>query len=79
MAGTKSTRLCGVYVIYHVETEQCYVGRSSDIETRWSTHRYHLLRGIHQSRLLQTVVDREGLQVLRMWPIYLCSQAESVR
>lgn len=46
-------KVAGIYKIQRIGTDQCYVGSSSWISKRWSTHRRQLNEGSHHaSRLL---------------------------
>jgi hypothetical protein len=50
----------GIYAIRHIESGKLYVGSSSNIASRWQTHRWALGRGIHHSRHLQNAWDKYG-------------------
>lgn len=44
----------GIYIIYCTSIDGgFYIGRSSNIENRWNTHKRELNKGIHKNKLLQ--------------------------
>lgn len=51
----------GVYQIFCKETKKSYIGSSSNIEKRLQTHKQHLEKGCHNSRILQKEYDKYGL------------------
>ena len=57
----------GIYCIENIQTEQKYIGKSVNIETRLKRHRYQLIIGKHHNQYLQRVVDKHGLDSLKMY------------
>jgi hypothetical protein len=54
------SRKCGIYAISHVNTGNCYIGSSTDIQTRYAQHSSLLRRGKHPALRLQTDWDQYG-------------------
>lgn len=44
---------CGIYYILNTVNKRVYIGRSTDICTRFNQHRYALRKGGHVNRALQ--------------------------
>lgn len=51
----------GVYQIFCTETKRSYIGSSSNVQKRLKTHKQHLEKGCHNSRILQKEYDKYGL------------------
>ena len=47
-------------MIKNILNEKIYVGKSSDIKTRWSRHKYELNKGIHVNTYLQNAWNKYG-------------------
>lgn len=52
--------ICGIYMIKNLVNEKKYIGRSTDIKTRWSNHKYELNKGIHVNSYLQNAWNKYG-------------------
>lgn len=50
----------GIYKIEHMASGDCYVGGSSNIKERWSTHRWELKQEVHGNSNLQKAWLKEG-------------------
>jgi len=53
-------KLQGVYIIRNIVNSKIYVGSSKDIEKRWLTHKWELLKHRHGNKHLQAAWDRYG-------------------
>lgn len=67
------TKYCGVYCIRHLPTGRMYIGGSTDITGRYTHHRHQLRRGIHKTRLLQTLWLKDGELSFAFETLELCS------
>lgn len=54
------TKQRGVYGIKNKINQKIYVGSAADIPTRTSNHKFHLLRGTHANRHLQSAYNHYG-------------------
>lgn len=54
------SKKCGIYAISHTYIGNCYIGSSTDIQTRFTQHRSLLHRGKHPSSRLQADWDKYG-------------------
>ena len=50
----------GIYAIYRVGTDDCYVGQSVNIRMRWNTHRQDFKKHRHASKHMQRIFDKHG-------------------
>jgi group I intron endonuclease len=50
----------GIYTITCAKTGRVYIGQSIHIQTRWTSHRWHLARGIHGNSHLQRAWAKYG-------------------
>lgn len=71
----------GVYQIIHRPTGRTYVGSSARIERRWSSHRSKMRCGTHESHLLQTLANTDGVEsfvfsILELVPAPLLKERE---
>lgn len=53
-------RVSGVYVIENTISGKRYVGSSSDVNARWSSHRSTLANGTHRNPILQRSWNKHG-------------------
>lgn len=60
MGGCVSSRDCGVYQILNTANGKSYVGRSVAIKRRWDSHRFHLRKGTHKNKHLQSSWNKYG-------------------
>jgi group I intron endonuclease len=63
--GTRENAVVGIYLIQNIETSLFYIGQSSNITARWSSHRALLNRGAnggdrHHSKMLQESWNEYG-------------------
>lgn len=54
-------RLSGIYLIKNIEEDLFYIGLSTDIFSRWSTHYTHLKINKHSSSEFQSLFNRSNL------------------
>lgn len=52
---------CGIYKIYNTVENKCYIGKSLNIEGRWSAHKNLLRNGKHHSKKMQLDFDKYGM------------------
>lgn len=52
--------VAGVYLIIHSDGDKVYVGRSVNVQKRWTRHRWELNRGTHRNSLLQRAWVKHG-------------------
>lgn len=58
-------KICGIYgILSLVHPERCYVGSSSNINTRWNLHRNKLKKDVHHTPKLQSHYNKYGLNDL---------------
>lgn len=67
---------CGIYVIEHVASGRCYVGSSSNVNVRWSQHRYCLTRITHMNKKLQNAWTKYGADAFEFRLITTCSEGD---
>lgn len=53
-------KLCGIYCIKNIITNQYYIGQSVDIRKRWNQHKSELSRNIHCNIYLQRAWNKYG-------------------
>jgi len=63
----------GIYEIVLVETEERYIGRAQDIDTRWYQHRYLLSINNHDTPKLQAVWNEYGEAAFEFNIVELCA------
>lgn len=51
---------CGIYGIVHISTGRTYVGQASEVERRWSVHKFWLRKGQHHCTYLQRAWNKYG-------------------
>ena len=51
--------ICGIYCIYN--SKYFYIGLSSNIRSRWNSHRSKLKRGIHDNPFMQNVYNKHSI------------------
>lgn len=54
----------GIYKIWNLIDERCYIGSAVSFYNRYHVHKLHLLRGTHHSHHLQRFVDKYGFESL---------------
>lgn len=65
-----------VYVIATLDGEHKYVGATKDAKARWSSHKWALRNGRHDSRALQDLWDERGPDALIFSVLQECSNDE---
>jgi group I intron endonuclease len=59
------SRLPGVYIVYCAPEERCYIGSTTCLRTRYSTHWSKLRRGSHENMHLQAAWEKHGPNAVR--------------
>ena len=59
------SRLPGVYIVYCASEERCYIGSTTCLRTRYSTHWSKLRRGSHENMHLQAAWEKHGPNAVR--------------
>jgi hypothetical protein len=62
----------GVYEIVHTESGRRYVGSAVNFDGRWKAHRFHLARGTHHSRYLQSCWSKHGADAFAFRKTIIC-------
>jgi len=66
---------CGyVYAITNTVNGGSYIGSTTNLASRWKTHRYLLRKGKHHSFILQKAWDKYGETSFSFAPILVCSK-----
>ena len=52
--------MTGIYKITCTVTNECYIGQSTSISRRWSTHKRELKQGVHYNQHLQRAYNLYG-------------------
>jgi group I intron endonuclease len=52
--------ITGIYTITNTKNNRFYLGSSQNIQKRWGSHKYNLLRNQHHSRYLQSAWNKYG-------------------
>lgn len=74
-SAARHRRVGGVYEIVCATSGNRYIGSAIDFEKRWKAHRFHLGRGTHHSRHLQSAWRLYGASVFVFRPLLLCSRS----
>ena len=53
-------KICGIYQIQNIHNGKIYIGRSSDVYNRWTTHKNSLNKGSHENSYLQNAWNKYG-------------------
>lgn len=69
----KSYSVPGIYGIFRVSTEDCYVGQSVNIRNRWHTHRQDFKANRHASKFMQRIFNKHGEQVFEFRVLEVCA------
>lgn len=57
----KQTKIKGIYGIFHLNSEKVYIGSSTNIKKRWSTHKWELKEKRHPNTHFQRIVQKYGV------------------
>lgn len=57
----------GIYCIEHIESRKKYIGKSKNIEVRFKQHVYHIKKGTHRNRYLQSAIIKHGLDAFKFY------------
>lgn len=66
--------ICGIYMIRNVINDKKYIGKSFDINKRWSNHKYKLNKGAHVNNHLQNAWNKYGKDNFEFSIIELCNE-----
>jgi hypothetical protein len=61
----RTSRLPGVYIVYCAPEGRCYIGSTTCLRTRYSTHWSKLRRGSHENMHLQAAWEKHGPNAVR--------------
>lgn len=64
---------CGIYGIFHNPTRKVYIGQATQLENRWSVHRFHLRKGTHHCTHLQNSWNKYGENQFRFKLLEECN------
>ena len=56
------TKICGIYAIKRIVANECYIGQSVNIISRWGHHKHILRKGKHNSRHFNRVFNKYGIE-----------------
>jgi group I intron endonuclease len=76
MAGHCRRRHCGIYLITHLPSGKCYVGKSLDVFMRWDSHLSNLFIKKHHNKFLQALFDEGGYREWTFQILKLCKKTE---
>lgn len=62
----RPTKICGIYTIRRLGSDECYVGQSVDIMNRWAVHLTCLRKNRHPSPHMQAVFNKNSIGCLVM-------------
>lgn len=68
----------GVYEIVCNPTGKRYVGSAVDFEKRWKAHRFHLCKGTHHSRHMQSAWLKHGAEAFEFRKIIICAKDQAL-
>jgi group I intron endonuclease len=74
----KSYSVTGIYAIFRVGTNDCYVGQAVNIRTRWGTHRQDFKNNRHSSKFMQRVYNKHGLEIFEFVALEICAPEKLV-
>src|SRR5690606_13843249 len=66
----------GIYRIYSLIDDRCYIGSSRNLYRRVNSHLNELSKGTHSNSKLQRFVNKYGIDNLKVEVICLCKQRE---
>ncbi len=69
-------KLAGIYRIKNIHTEELYIGYSTNIINRWSTHLTQLIQGNHHSPKLQQSYNKYGIEAFQFDILVSVSKTE---
>ena len=64
---------CGIYSILNKINNKCYIGKSTQIETRWTSHKYYLNKNKHNNKHLQNSWNKYGENNFEFYILIECS------
>lgn len=68
-----------IYVIRRKDSEECYVGQTVNFHHRWAGHKRHLLLDKHQSRRMQRVANKYGIDAFECCILEVVPVTEHLR
>jgi group I intron endonuclease len=69
-------KICGIYMIACSTNGKRYVGKSRDINSRWSHHKGRFRLGKHPNRMMQSSWNAYGSEAFSFFVMEVCSVAE---
>lgn len=68
----------GIYEIVCTATGKRYIGSAKDFDKRWKAHRFHLAKGSHHSRHLQSAWNKHGAEAFDFRRLLRCAPVDLV-
>jgi group I intron endonuclease len=68
----------GIYAIYRVGTDDCYVGQSVNMGNRWGTHRQDFRKNRHASKFMQRIFNKYGEAIFEFRVLEKCAVEDLV-
>lgn len=66
-------KLCGIYIIENIKINKVYIGQSTDINRRFTNHRYELKNHVHCNKYLQSSWNEHGENSFAFKILCVCS------
>lgn len=66
--------ICGIYMIQNIVNGKVYIGKSFDINKRWSNHKYELNKGVHANNHLQSAWNKYGEENFNFTIVETCDE-----
>ena len=67
---------CGIYAIVNTTNGKVYIGQSTDIPKRFSTHMLQLSRRKHDNQHLQSAYNLQGVEAFKLTILTLCGRRD---
>jgi group I intron endonuclease len=74
--GHRRRHHCGVYLLTHVPSGKCYVGKSLDVFMRWDSHLSNLFIKKHHNKHMQELFDQGSYRDWTFQILKLCKKTE---
>lgn len=71
--------MIGIYCIENTKTLKKYVGKSKDINSRFSQHKYSLKKGKHHNQYLQNAYNKDGKKYFRYYVLETMEDYEPIK
>lgn len=69
-------KLIGIYKIYCIENNKCYIGSSKNIRGRWDKHKQMLRNNAHTTKHLQLAWNVYGKEYFTFSVLEECDQSQ---